>query len=603
MQVYKKRAVYVVLIILFFSLFVSAAIIPTICKELWYVTLILAVGAAIDAGLFLLPFYKLISDENKIRKKLEIYAFTDRETELGAVCEILKQWAEEYLTKPICILCDTNATGRTYFLLKIWHTVISKSDFNKNLKSGKINYKTWRKIKKIVYIDCLDNSEETKKLIDKINYRTHKKNHIYIFDNLNDNIYDTVIKKFNLMKFIYSCDSTSKEIKDLNCEPVSLSRFQKNDVMLYHKKINNFGLNLKPENFNKIMDFTQGNIKQISKIFDTRKNINAFLALETSNDEFKKILTDVEFKLLIGDYGDALVELDKNKEKFLNTYIKYLFNYRLLRANCLHLLNRYEDAILELSILMNNFLQTENFEDVEIDEVYKSFNKDHIVDIRLAHYEKHMGNFVNALHLLEKIKTVQAKLDMLGIYAADYFLNEQSYSEFINTYEELQGKIKSMSEEQLNKFYRYSPVYFYLKEGKIFHNDLDKCINYYEKTKDHLIANALFMKAELFRLNNSLKNATKLYQQCLEYAYSFKDENLKLQVSLMINYLITTRKIKFNQKENTPNLSIVQIKNIALKYKMDYNYNCACYFNSVNLSDTEWRSKTKKIDHRIFIIL
>ena len=129
MQVYKKKAVYVVLIILFFSLFVSAAIIPTICKELWYVTLILAVGAAIDAGLFLLPFYKLISDENKIRKKLEIYAFTDRETELGAVCEILKQWAEEYPTKPICILCDTNATGRTYFFMQIYIKFSKKFQF------------------------------------------------------------------------------------------------------------------------------------------------------------------------------------------------------------------------------------------------------------------------------------------------------------------------------------------------------------------------------------------------------------------------------------------------------------------------------------------
>lgn len=617
MRKYLKQIAYIFLTALFFGFFIAAALIPSIIGGgLWYVSLILVFGAAVDAGLFLIPFYKLIMEQSKIRKKLEVYAFTDRENELKQVCQHLKNWAVgEEEVKPICILCSTNAAGKTYFMMKIWHTVITRYDFYGVLGLRPFSLKnlaSWFKINAIVYIDCLDDSETTRKLIDKINYKTQRKKTIFLFDNMTVSFYDCVVKKYNLIRYIYSYNSAMESVNNnFRQNKIELSRFERKDLIDYYNKLNDFDKRLKndadkhcteklkPNDFDKILELTYGNIKQISKIFDPRQDINQVLNIDESNDEDSKILNEIELKLIIGDYDEALNALNENKDRFIDSFLKYQFRYRMLLAHCLHLLNKYSDAIIELSVLL---IKTDP---LTINEVYDAFNKDHIIELRLAHYKKHMGDFDDALSILGSINSTQAKLDKLGIYAAEHFLTGRKLNSFLADYEDLEQlhKDNKLTNEQQIKLFRYSPVYCFFKDGIVNGEKLQICIDEYERTKDHLIANAYFMKAELCRFNKSYNEAKKLYLQCLDYAYAFNDENLKLQVSMMLNYLTDSKKIKLTAKYRQNVLSYVQIKFSANKHEMHYNYSCANLFNSVGLNDPDSIEKRKKIDSHIFVIL
>lgn len=601
MYKYLTQIIRIIISIIFLLVFISGAIIsPIIEKKNWYITLILGLAAAIDAVFFLMPIFQSIKTQNRIFNKLQINCFTDRETELKQVCELLSTWSRHSINKPIHIICKLNAAGKTFFLLKIWNTLTSFTNFCKVMNFKKYNLNalnTWFNLNKIVYIDCNDDSDETIHLKNKNNKYIRGKS-IYLFDNLNQNFYDTYIKNHNLTRYI-----CTGELNSDNYDKIILGNFGTKEVNEFYNKlkmqknvsfIRHFDKEICEDSIQKIVNITCGNIKEISSIFDNKNTINYIMNFEENEDEKQKIIDKVTFKMLIGSYTEALNLLEANKSNLLDPFI-FRFKYYEKHAHCLHLLNRYEEAIEEL-----NFLRV-SLTDSNLVSAIEFYNKDNILELHLAHYYKHMGNFEEALTILNDLNTTNSSFDKLGILAADYFIKGNNPDTFLNVYESLL-KCK-LNEEFLNKLYRYSPIYYYLKTGELEDKELKQCLNYYEENKDHLIANALFMQAEIYRLSKEYKKAKKLYLDCLDYSLTFKDKNLQLQVSLIINYCLNTNKFKLKDNSVQGLLNYPTIKHIANEFKMEYNYSCANLFNSVNLNDPDSNDKKRQIDSRIFVIL
>ena len=99
----------------------------------------------------------------------------------------------------------------------------------------------------------------------------------------------------------------------------------------------------------------------------------------SNQTDYDEKLNSIDLILYTGQYESALKELKifaKQHEEYFQENNELFFKYIMLKSDCEHLLNHYEEALTLLSIIEN--------------EPYYIYNKDNKIELYKAHYLRHL---------------------------------------------------------------------------------------------------------------------------------------------------------------------------------------------------------------------
>lgn len=490
-------------------------------------TVIAAVVILIPATHSALP---LIEDyrikKNKGKNCLSQNTFTDREDDVNNIIEKL-------LTKEHVIEITGNGKqcGKTWIAKRIVDYINHPNDYKKS-----IPYKA------AYYIDMKDhNTDYIDNLLENniINTKT-----VLIFDHVR--ALDYILTKQSLYHFqlIYIFEKNC----DFNFFRYNISIFQEKNIDELHEKIRtNYSEidRITKSEIQTLYELTEGNIGKIHLMLSSQKCVVWIkdIAIGKPTD-YELILNKIKMELLIGNYKKAdemLDQLKQENEESLFANNSFFYKYNLLKADCEHLLNNYSSALSVLSVIEQT--------------PYCKNNKNYELELCKAHYNKHLWECNEALKILYQInqQSYAAKVDSLGILLAKYFINDTSvpYSEsnsldkFLDTYLDASNNMQGQESRNALKCQRYEAAYMYYKNHPAVSDSLidiiTKVINTYKAQNDRLIANAYFMRGEIYRMYKQYDKAIQDYERTVSVT---DDNNIKTQTNLIVIYLIKVKKTK-----------------------------------------------------------
>lgn len=490
-------------------------------------TAIAVVVILIPAAYSALP---LIEDyrirKNKGKNCLSQNTFTDREDDVNKIMEKL-------LTKEHVIEITGNGKqcGKTWIAKKIVDYINHPNEYKK-----RIPYKA------AYYIDMKDhNTDYIDNLLENniINSKT-----VLIFDHvcaLNYILDKQLLYHFQL---IYIFDKNC----DFNFFRHNISTFQEKNIDELHEKIrSNYSEidRITKSEIQTLYRLTEGNIGKIHLMLSSQKCVVWIKDIATGKPtDYELILNKIKMELLIGNYRKAdemLDQLKQENEEFLFANNSFFYKYNLLKSDCEHLLNNYSSALSVLSVIEQ--------------KPYCINNKNYELELCKAHYNKHLWKCNKALEILYQIKqqSYAAKVDSLGILLAKYFINDihvphsesSSLDIFLDTYYDASNNMQGQEPRNALKCQRYAAAYMYYKNHPTVPDSLiniiTKIINMYKAQNDRLLANAYFMRGEIYRMYNQYDKAIQDYEKTISVT---DDNNIKTQTNLIVIYLTKCKKIK-----------------------------------------------------------
>lgn len=293
-----------------------------------------------------------------------------------------------------------------------------------------------------------------------------------------------------------------------------------------------------------LFQLTDGNIGKIVKILSEQKCINWIKDIAGNRQtEYDKKLNKIQAVLYSGQYKKAENDLENFKKEYKTCFDEnndLNYKYIMMLSDCKHLLNHYEEAIAILSTIDNI--------------KYSINNSNYKVELYKAHYYKHLWKCNESLAILQRIKknSYTAMVDALGILAAKYFINDlfvpdsenNSLEELLNFYLLAKNSILPHSDEETNKLRRCTAIYLYYKEYPskcdTLIYEIERVISIYKAQNNRLLANAYFIRGEIYRLYKNYEQMVFSYKQCLNVT---EDNNIIIQTNLMIYYLVYCKKI------------------------------------------------------------
>ena len=520
------------------------------------------------------------------KNRLSENTFTDRQKDLQNLIDLLNT------NKIIQLTGNQIKCGKTWLALKLIDYIKHPKD-----KEFEEYNPLKRNIKNVFYLDIdqkeeadINNFFEDSIITDRtLIIVDHIKRIDYIFSK--QNVYG-----FSLI-FITANAIETKGVK------YYISEFELKNVPTLQKNINQNYNNIESLSRQEIQclyDLTLGNIGKIHFLLERQEYVIWIKQIAHNlPTEYDKELNNIQLELFVGGYSLAKKALDVFENKYkreLNNNNDLYFKYFIIKSDCEHLLNNYENALDILLILKNS-----NFQ---------NYNTSYKVDLLEAHYYKHLWECDNALIILQSIQSLNigGLTDSLGILVAKYFVddmsvpntNDNSLSVFFKTFEMCKSTKLSKSTKDIYKIKRNESIYFYYKKQytreQIF-EPINSVIDDYKNENNRLLANAYFVRAELNRLFRNYKKALLDYNRSLEQT---DDNNIKIQVNIMKYYLSNIKRIKYFKSDE--HLTKQEISNLC-KDKNNYGMLLVRRINSIELDDPQKNQIIDCFEHRVMTIL
>lgn len=426
-------------------------------------------------------------------------------------------------------LFNTYRTIQRYGSLKLFNVIDRESLYNKV-----IDELTNAPEKHVIYVNCaglnkLDVENIKQKLYEGLtDYRKNnsftknelKIGNIYIpatleTEHFNETVFHNTT--FDHKKTIYIFDMNSANYyfikmieKALNNRPPKNNKFyQHNTYIIYMTDFTNeagIDTNLSKKDINDILCMEE---KEALRSIDDIKNVFTIEAL-SENKLYRELLIKdrniiiVLYKLKIGQYMDALKILIE--QRFNISQKRYFF----LLADCLHLLNLYEQAY----IILNN-AQITHSDDPLLNQK---------ATLLRSHILKHMGLFNKEdcrMDQEEDSSSILSNQDngdkiAVNMYFSNLLSKLKGRKEKYLLKTILQG-IKNgidFSAQKVEESIKNKMYYAALTAHKRPEQSLkaaNETIEYYEKTDNRLRFNAYYIKAEMLRIANRFEEASSYY--------------------------------------------------------------------------------------------
>lgn len=413
--------------------------------------------------------------------------------------------------------------------------------------------------------------------------------HVLIFDHVSN--LSAIFSKQEIFHFqlIY----VLKEEKIIDPFSHLVTNFGIENIKELHQKIQKYypAINcITQEEISVLYNLTGGNIGKIYSLLSREEYITWLKDIaQNQSTDYDKKLNIISADLYSGNYEEAERKLELFQNEFNDSLMKnndLLFKYCIIKSDCEHLLNRYDNALSTLSILSTS--------------VFAFENKDYKLELYQAHYYKHLWKCNDALNTLKSIQmhSISAMTDAFGILLAKYFINDltvpysanDSLTEFINLFKRVENINVQPSDNEKNKINRYRIFYeFYLQkpadEGYLI-GLATNVIDSYNAQNNRLLANAYFLRGEIYRLYQKYDLAERDYEQSILIT---KDDNIRIQVNIIRQYIFTIKKIDIDPRfELLSKESIIQLCKNKNKYgeKLFHRINCI-ELGDVNASEID----------------
>lgn len=355
----------------------------------------------------------------------------------------------------------------------------------------------------------------------------------------------------------------------------------------------------KPE-IETLYDLTSGNIGKIHFLLERQEYVQWIKQITYNlQTQYDKQLNGIQLLLFKGQYilaKKSLSDFEIQYKLVLQNNNDIYFKYILMKSDCEHLLNNYQDALIILMPLKQL--------------TFRKYNINNKVETLEAHYYKHLWKCDISLTILQKIQpfNICGLTDSLGILVAKYFVDDMvvpntdsdTLDVFYKTFEKCKKNSPINDPQNAYKIMRNESIYLYYKNKyrkKEILEPINSVIKIYKDENNRLLANAYFIRAEINRLFQNYKEALLDYNRCLAQT---DDNNIKIQVNIIKYYMDNIKNIDIFKSDN--HLSKEQIYNLC-KNKNAYGTLLIQRLNSIELEDPYKKQILSCFDHRIMTIL
>ena len=520
----------------------------------------------------------------KIKNKISDPTFTDRTSDIKTIINILNSGE-----KIIVITGSEDIQGKTWLSKRICDCINHVNMLNE-YEVSRCNKK--RAFYFDMYTWTMDSIEQY--LLDIcVNTNT-----LCIFDHCNLNDIATIKNKVLVLEFV-SIIIPSEMIDDItDMKLYEISPFPLNQINQLQNKI--------VEKFPKIdylskneicilYDLTNGNIKKIYSILNSQKTILWIKKISKNQlTDYDIKLDKIQVSLFSGLYEKAeneIKQLYSEDKEYIHLNNDYFIKFVLLKSDCYHLLNEYKLAIDEINILLNS-------------SQYNIYNSDKIFELKLGHFYKHIWESNSSIEILNKISKYNddALVEMLGVLSCKYFIDEEIQGvngmTTMELYKSLISKLSNKKTKQPQRLERHKIILDFYNNVNLWDliSRINDVINAYKAENNRLVANAVFLKGELYRLNKKYDEAISCYIDSLTYT---NDDNIKIQVNIMLYYLIQIKKIHINGTH----IAIDKIISLCHMHNNNYGKKLIQKITSIKLKDPNYEHIINCFDKRIMTIL
>lgn len=528
--------------------------------------------------------YDYLLKINNMKNRLSSNTYTDRYDDLqNLVTALLKE-------KVIMLTGSYPQCGKSWLAKKLFDCINNPKDSEfKNIHN--------KQIKKAYYLDMQNKNEEDIHKFFENHIITNKT--LIIIDHILQ--IDYIFSKQELYDFFLVY--VTKNIIETKGTRYSISEFDPKHIPDLQNNIKKNYINIDSLHENEIQvlyNLTNGNIGKIHFLLEHQEYVEWIKQLSKKEQtSYDKELSTIQLELFIGEYANARKELDIFSDKYSNVLLKnydLYYKFYLIKSDCAHLLNNYQEALTFLMPLKKRELVI--------------YNTNYSLEILEAHYYKHLWKCDEALKILKSIEanTISGMTDALGILVAKYFIDDlsvpnsnlDSLTVFMNTLEWCEKSTLLKSNKDLLKIERNKSIYLYYKGNytkKEILEPINSVILKYTNENNRLLANAYFIRAEINRLFHNYKQTLLDYENCIERT---DDNNIKIQVNVMKYYLKYIKKVtRLNFKGVLSKEKIITL----CKDKNNYGMKLIRRINSIELDDPQKDQIIECFDTRIMTIL
>lgn len=528
--------------------------------------------------------YDYLLKINNMKNRLSSNTYTDRYDDLqNLVTALLKE-------KVIMLTGSYPQCGKSWLAKKLFDCINNPKDSEfKNIHN--------KQIKKAYYLDMQNKNEEDIHKFFENHIITNKT--LIIIDHILQ--IDYIFSKQELYDFFLVY--VTKNIIETKGTRYSISEFDPKHIPDLQNNIKKNYINIDSLHENEIQvlyNLTNGNIGKIHFLLEHQEYVEWIKQLSKKEQtSYDKELSTIQLELFIGEYANARKELDIFSDKYSNVLLKnydLYYKFYLIKSDCEHLLNNYQEALTFLMPLKKRELVI--------------YNTNYSLEILEAHYYKHLWKCDEALKILKSIEanTISGMTDALGILVAKYFIDDLSVSNsnldsltvFMNTLEWCEKSTLLKSNKDLLKIERNKSIYLYYKGNytkKEILEPINSVILKYTNENNRLLANAYFIRAEINRLFHNYKQTLLDYENCIERT---DDNNIKIQVNVMKYYLKYIKKVtRLNFKGVLSKEKIITL----CKDKNNYGMKLIRRINSIELDPPQKDQIIECFDTRIMTIL
>lgn len=528
--------------------------------------------------------YDYLLKINNMKNRLSSNTYTDRYDDLqNLVTALLKE-------KVIMLTGSYPQCGKSWLAKKLFDCINNPKDSEfKNIHN--------KQIKKAYYLDMQNKNEEDIHKFFENHIITNKT--LIIIDHILQ--IDYIFSKQELYDFFLVY--VTKNIIETKGTRYSISEFDPKHIPDLQNNIKKNYINIDSLHENEIQvlyNLTNGNIGKIHFLLEHQEYVEWIKQLSKKEQtSYDKELSTIQLELFIGEYANARKELDIFSDKYSNVLLKnydLYYKFYLIKSDCEHLLNNYQEALTFLMPLKKRELVI--------------YNTNCSLEILEAHYYKHLWKCDEALKILKSIEanTISGMTDALGILVAKYFIDDlsvpnsnlDSLTVFMNTLEWCEKSTLLKSNKDLLKIERNKSIYLYYKGNytkKEILEPINSVILKYTNENNRLLANAYFIRAEINRLFHNYKQTLLDYENCIERT---DDNNIKIQVNVMKYYLKYIKKVtRLNFKGVLSKEKIITL----CKDKNNYGMKLIRRINSIELDDPKKDQIIECFDTRIMTIL
>ena len=277
--------------------------------------------------------YDYLLKINNMKNRLSSNTYTDRYDDLqNLVTALLKE-------KVIMLTGSYPQCGKSWLAKKLFDCINNPKDSEfKNIHN--------KQIKKAYYLDMQNKNEEDIHKFFENHIITNKT--LIIIDHILQ--IDYIFSKQELYDFFLVY--VTKNIIETKGTRYSISEFDPKHIPDLQNNIKKNYINIDSLHENEIQvlyNLTNGNIGKIHFLLEHQEYVEWIKQLSKKEQtSYDKELSTIQLELFIGEYANARKELDIFSDKYSNVLLKnydLYYKFYLIKSDCEHLLNNYQEAL------------------------------------------------------------------------------------------------------------------------------------------------------------------------------------------------------------------------------------------------------------------